>query len=372
MNEEQEKQRQLSSIDMYINRVYKFVVLLLPIFCLCASVTITIVHYCGFYPNVNETALFLFCVMDLGFLAIGFYLNYTGFDENGIVKPERIKLAKIVMAVILVVQWNAISYIWPFNDFWPYCVLFVECELFFFDVKFTGCTTFLVVLSEIISWFVYPERLLPARDELFVMNMVCRMLGITLMLLSINITAYFGGKFLVEELEKYANYDTLTHLLNRKNMDNYLKSAYISAKDHNAPFCLLMLDIDDFKKVNDTYGHDCGDAVLKHVAQFVSFAVRKEDNVFRWGGEEILILLKNNECQAYSVAERIRYGIENSSINYRNEFIVKITVTIGVCAYKTGMTIQKMMDVADSRLYYGKQNGKNQVVLQTSIVKRYA
>ena len=123
------------------------------------------------------------------------------------------------------------------------------------------------------------------------------------------VITYFGSKFLLEELEKYANYDTLTHLLNRRSMDNYMQEAYRQATTGKSSFCLLMADIDDFKKVNDTYGHDCGDEVLKYVAQTISTGVKKNDSVFRWGGEEICILLN-----------------------------------------------------ADTKLYWGKQHGKNRVV----------
>ena len=158
----------------------------------------------------------------------------------------------------------------------------------------------------LISWFVKGTYLLPARDAYFNANMVFRSVGLILMLFSLNIITYFGGKFLVEELEKFINYDTLTHLLNRRCLDNYLECAYKQAKTGKSPFCLLMVDIDDFKKVNDTYGHDCGDAVLKEVSSRILAGVRDTDTVFRWGGEEILVLLRADEDGATQTAERIR------------------------------------------------------------------
>ena len=154
-----------------------------------------------------------------------------------------------------------------------------------------------------------------------VVRVCCVIWTMTVML----IITYFGSKFLVEELEKYANYDTLTHLLNRRSMDNYLQEAYRQANTGRSSFCLLMADIDDFKKVNDTYGHDCGDEVLKYVAQTIS------------------------------AAERIRADIARDAVNYRNEANVSVTVTMGVAPYKDGMSIQDMMDDADAKLYWGKQ-----------------
>ncbi|MBR1554761.1 MAG: GGDEF domain-containing protein [Oscillospiraceae bacterium] len=172
----------------------------------------------------------------------------------------------------------------------------------------------------------------------------------------------FRRKFLVEELEKYVCYDTLTHLLNRRSMDDYLQKAYQEASQEGTSFCLLMMDIDDFKKVNDTYGHDCGDEVLRYVANTISTSVRKDDSVFRWGGEEILVLMHSGEVQASLSAEKIRREIEQDAVSYRGENNISVTVTIGLSAYRNGMTIQQMMDEADQKLYYGKKHGKNQVV----------
>lgn len=179
------------------------------------------------------------------------------------------------------------------------------------------------------------------------------------MLLSLT---HLGSKYLIDELEKYANYDTLTHLLNRKSMDGYLRAAHQKARNGKNPFCLMMVDIDDFKKVNDTYGHDCGDEVLKYVAHTIMSGVMKNDYVFRWGGEEICILMKTDVEHAVAAAERIRKDIEHDTIRYRDEIEVSVTVTIGISEYKELSSLQDIMDSADAKLYWGKRHGKNQVV----------
>ena len=192
--------------------------------------------------------------------------------------------------------------------------------------------------------------------------MTFRFVGLFLMLLSINLISYFGGKFFVEELEKYVNYDSLTHLLNRKSINYYLNSIYKDVKNRHSALCVLLIDIDNFKKINDTYGHDCGDEVLKNISQIIVHGVNKNDNVFRWGGEEILVLLKTGEKQAIEVAERIRKEVENSPINYRDETVVPVTITIGITQYREGISFQQMLDDVDAKLYYGKRDGRNQVV----------
>ena len=353
---------QMTALDAFVNRVYKIIVIIIPIFCICASVTILTLHYLGFYPVRSTVALWLFSFSDFVYLLVGIYFAKTGFDEKGIIIPRKLTMAKYVMAIIVLIQWNGISYIWPYRDFWAFCVLFVIVQAFYFDIKLVVFSTTTIIISMVISWFVNGEYLLPNDDEFFVVNMVFRLVGIMLMLLSINIITYFGGKYLVEELEKYVNYDALTHLLNRRSMDNYLKAAFKQAQTGQTTFCLLMMDIDDFKRVNDTYGHDCGDEVLKYVANTIATGVKKNDSVFRWGGEEILVIMAATLEQSASAAERIRRDVEKDPINYRDEAEVSVTITIGISPYTTGATIQKMMDDADAKLYYGKKHGKNQVV----------
>lgn len=353
---------ELSALDAYMNRVFKAVVIIIPSFCVCASSSVTLLHFLKIYPGLNTKALLLFDLSTLIYLAVGIYFALTGFTADGIIIPKKLKAAKITMASIIIIQWNAISYVWPFTDFWGFAPLFVVVFSFFFDERLVLCETIGIVASMLVSWLICGDMLLPTENEYFLGNIIYRFIGFTLMLGSINLLTYFGGKCLVEELEKYANYDTLTHLLNRKSMDTYIDAAYSQAAKNSAPFCLLMIDIDDFKRVNDTYGHDCGDEVLRYVANTVSCGVKKQDNVFRWGGEEILILLRANKEQAVSAAERIRHDIAKDPVNYRGEFSVPVTVTIGVAPYSAGKTVQNMMDDADKNLYYGKRHGKNQVV----------
>lgn len=164
------------------------------------------------------------------------------------------------------------------------------------------------------------------------------------------------------KLGEIANYDPLTHLLNRRSMNmklDYVMEKAVSAKK---PFSLIMADLDDFKKVNDTYGHDCGDGVLITISDIITRNLREEDSVCRWGGEEILILMNANTEVSGKVAERIRKEVEETRIHYK-ENEVQVTITLGVAAYQEGMDIPAMIENADQKLYQGKNNGKNQVVV---------
>lgn len=354
--------QELSAIDAYINRVYRIIVLIIPIFCLCASATIITLHSIGWYPGVNETLMYAFVASDIIYFIIGIYFYRTGFDDNNIVKPNKLKMAKYVMVVIIIIQWNGISYIWPYTDFWAFAALFTIVIAFFFDPFLIGVSTVGILASMFISWFIQGDKLLPIRDEYFAANMTLRFVGLALTLLSINIITYFGGKYFVEELEKYANYDSLTRLLNRKSFGRYVSDFCKKADEGESEFTMILIDIDKFKQINDTYGHDCGDEVLKSVAHIISLGISVEDKAFRWGGEEILILLQANEQDAFKIAERLRKQIEKSPVNYRNEFKVPVTVTMGLSRYEKGLTVQKMMDDVDTKLYYGKHCGRNRTI----------
>lgn len=164
-----------------------------------------------------------------------------------------------------------------------------------------------------------------------------------------------------DRLEEIAYYDPLTNLLNRRSMDKYLNTAYENATEE-MPFCLLMADIDDFKKVNDTYGHDFGDRVLKTVSGLIVENIRESDYICRWGGEEFLILLKTSMEHAGKIAEHIRESVAAELIQ-DDTVQIHVSITMGVAQYHSEATIHSLINEADERLYYGKKHGKNQVVI---------
>lgn len=157
-------------------------------------------------------------------------------------------------------------------------------------------------------------------------------------------------------------YDTLTHLQNRRHLDSYISKAMKRADDRNEAFSLLLFDLDDFKALNDNYGHAFGDKVLQTVAQKIESGITKKDKAFRWGGEEFLVICKKDGLEAYKVAENIRKEIEKIILEIDGEK-VGITSTIGVSAYEKCDSYKKLFQRADNKLYKGKETGKNQVVL---------
>jgi diguanylate cyclase (GGDEF)-like protein len=142
-----------------------------------------------------------------------------------------------------------------------------------------------------------------------------------------------------------------------------LENEFINYKKTKNKFSLILADIDYFKKVNDSFGHDCGDKVLKSVAQNLQDEVRERGFVSKWGGEEFLILLPETEIEdARILADKIRKIIEEEIIEY-NGIQVSITLTFGVTVNEDYEMIDDTIKKADDALYEGKDQGRNCVVL---------
>ena len=143
------------------------------------------------------------------------------------------------------------------------------------------------------------------------------------------------------------------------NIANYEMKKLKRKKD-----CLIviLIDLDDFKCVNDQYGHNFGDQVLVGISQLLINAVREQDSIGRWGGEEIMILLPNTSLdKAKMIAERIRSSISELQFIYENK-VIRITATIGLAEATSDVAFKDLLQRADQCLYYGKTTGKNKVV----------
>ena len=165
-------------------------------------------------------------------------------------------------------------------------------------------------------------------------------------------------------LDMQANRDALTGLFNRRYMNIQLEEKLNQLHEDGRIFGIIICDIDNFKKVNDTFGHESGDDVLVNAARVLMSSLRENDVVCRWGGEEFLIAIDGNRKVTTDVAERIRGMIEDMVV-VSHGYTIKITMTFGVCESIPGLSIDKLVEIADERLYNGKQNGKNQVVSES-------
>lgn len=171
------------------------------------------------------------------------------------------------------------------------------------------------------------------------------------------------------EVLQHATLDALTGLNNRHQFEVRLGQEIATAARQNKPLCAIMLDIDFFKKVNDTYGHFAGDCVLKTVSATIKAQLREYDIASRYGGEEFSILLPfTNINEAYTVAQRLRHAVQDNEVPIPNDkgettMTIKVTISVGVAQYKDGDTGQSLNDNADKALYQAKTHGRNKVVI---------
>ncbi len=159
------------------------------------------------------------------------------------------------------------------------------------------------------------------------------------------------------ELRKAATTDRLTGVLNRQYFENLLALQISRSGTDGSPLSLILFDIDDFKSVNDTYGHLSGDRVLVSLCQTVKDHIRKQDYFGRWGGEEFTLLILGGEESTLRVAEKIRIMVEEKDHGIPE----KVTISVGVSTFRKGDRVENLVGRADERLYRAKSKGKNRV-----------
>lgn len=162
--------------------------------------------------------------------------------------------------------------------------------------------------------------------------------------------------------------DELTELPNRRCFDNDFNKEFLRAQRYKNNLTLVMFDIDHFKHVNDTYGHQCGDYILKQVANLALQTFRQTDTVYRVGGEEFMVILTETDIeQSVIPLERFRKTVETLYLNYDNQ-IINITVSIGACQYRAEMNKkEQFMEETDKALYKAKNTGRNKTIISTDL-----
>lgn len=166
-------------------------------------------------------------------------------------------------------------------------------------------------------------------------------------------------KMMEKKLEYVAQTDPLTGLYNRLRFDDIIQREIAVGKRQNTLISFIYMDIDFFKKINDTCGHDTGDVILKELALIIREVLRVSDYPFRWGGEEFIMICPNTTINEVKVlAERLRQKIEENNFS----IVEKVTVSIGVTQYYDDESVDEMIKRADQALYQAKESGRNKVI----------
>ena len=217
-------------------------------------------------------------------------------------------------------------------------------------VALTECKA--IILSEELVWQFFYNNCFFAKNYLLIMSSRFRCAN-NQVISSLQKQRVFEHK---------SNIDHLTQLYNRGWLNENFDDVLERCKNESQPFSYCMIDIDYFKKINDTYGHQAGDLALQVISSILKNLSRTTDYVVRYGGEEIAILLPNMKAQdALVFAERIRKKIEHAAIEYEPNKTLSMTISIGVSTLTDKETSRDLIKLADEALYFAKGQGRNQV-----------
>ena len=284
-----------------------------------------------------------------------------------------IELLLFIVSCIIFMGWQ--------NGFYLYYFLVMQLTLFssisrkndVYNLKF-ALIQFLTISVVLLITYIYANNATPlyvinkSNSTIFKLVMALNFLFVSSMTFLLNFSFLADVNVSTKriastnnELSHIATHDPLTGLINRRSMNEQFYLAIDNFQNSREPFSLILADIDDFKKVNDVYGHDAGDIVLKRVSKIISSVVQKPGVVCRWGGEEILILVYDDLKEAVKIAEQIREAVAATSFTFNNSYI-RSTLTLGVAQYNPSFPIGKTVTLADDNLYKGKKSTKNCVV----------
>ncbi len=178
-----------------------------------------------------------------------------------------------------------------------------------------------------------------------------------------DISEHLGSRLRIKELEKIAMLDSLTQLPNRNYIEQELRKVFKERERYGLSFGILFMDIDHFKKFNDTYGHDVGDKVLVFVSKTFTSNSRAFDLYGRWGGEEFIGIIRNIERNAlWKHGEKLRLLTQNSFILLGEEKL-EVTISIGATMVRDNDTVDSLIKRADTLLYRSKEEGRNRITI---------
>ncbi len=221
------------------------------------------------------------------------------------------------------------------------------------------------IIYAIAIYFIHIRQVCLFPEYLPIIENSCQEIGFLNLCITVFTLFYISNLYFFElnvaseKLTYCSNHDLMTGLFNRRFFEHIMQR---NKGEHENKYTIAIFDIDDFKKVNDTYGHQAGDEVLKKVGSIIGEDNKNDYVAVRWGGEEfILYMPQTNEDKAFDYLESICQKIRNVTVDFESQKI-KVTVTAGMCTGTNLAEYENVIRQADEKLYYGKRNGKNCVV----------
>lgn len=299
-----------------------------------------------------------------GILSAAMQWGYVAFCTGLVLAPTRIRLA-LQKPQLLFITFIYIPFLYfQTAGYDGTAVLFALLGVFLLAVVFEGRTRILVIASNIVVYLAcivinyhWPQLVLPHAGlsakiaDLCVALVLC-MVGLAVM--TVYITQAFENKN--RELERLTYTDPLTGAFNRRFLTDCLQRELINSAETGRPLCVMMMDLDLFKNLNDTYGHGFGDEVLRRFYDAAHNVLREYDILARYGGEEFAAVLHGVRLgRALEISERVRHAVSELELSDG----VQITVSIGVTEAQRADTVESILNRADACLYKAKQSGRN-------------
>lgn len=331
-------------------------------------------YFYNLYVNVSLAAICLHSlfIVIFGILNIRllFYYNIVAsfvWVFGYLFYSKGFKKTVMITSLLEIIVFSGISTVllgWG-SGFHYYIFTIIPFLCFYPGIKgFRHLSIFMLVLIYLnFNYFAGTESLLPGDFSINIINYLNIVVVFFLLFWVVQkywYSVYRIGKALAENnkrLKEMAQKDSLTGLLNRRSILNYIENLSEIYYRSGQSLAFIMCDIDDFKEINDTYGHNCGDEILKTVSDIIKNTLRKTDRVARWGGEEFLILLPGTDVfEAHSVGQKLKELISGYDFVYKEKEI-SLTMTFGVSAFHGD--VHEAIERADQAMYKGKEQGKN-------------
>ena len=310
-----------------------------------------------------------------------YYYNYLSIFVFSalivtVLKKKTITLVMIVASIeILIHQSLAVKLVgWEYG--FQYYIIAIPGLILLGDFKHYSLPIIVSIFSALTLIFIYyyslsnnpTYQLDGIKSGLYLFNLISVALFVALFSGIFAYTSKQNETILLnahKQLYITATTDSMTNLSNRMKTLDLIQDQIVRAKRTEKPFTLAIADIDNFKMVNDNYGHDTGDTVIISIAKLMRNSLREQDIIGRWGGEEFMIVLPETDINAGKVVlEKLRKNIE-SNPTIVNDASIDITITLGVSTSTHADTINEIIKLADNALYEGKRGTKNCIVLST-------
>jgi diguanylate cyclase len=356
----------MNSVEISLKQLYESVFVVL----LAAAGSFHIV-YVGLFLAFNLRSLVIASVLAIVGYTVAWRCLKRGWSYLALAGAAATALLHSAYASITL-GWNSDFYLFGF----PVLIFLLLCPYFGRALKLSilgALTISYVVVGDLIEPRVHHGLdTLVSHLEKFNNVSLCLFLGMIAYLYARAIKRATGDlNNANQELTRLATIDALSGLFNRRFLTEQVQTELARFRRTGHPFSVIVADIDNFKSINDTYGHQVGDRVITEVGQALRDSVRTQDRVARWGGEEFLVFLPETiTSEAETVARRVQERLQRCAVvglppNHQ------IQLTFGVAEYAQGKTLDGLLAEADRALYFGKKAGKNRIINAASLSAAY-